>query len=147
MKNLTEMQNHFPRFAASTILMSALQSMNGSMLENAYEDPALRPCSLPFVEYRRLLTGIPEAYAMFIWDKVRFPDVKIYMDVLLCINYVKSCRCGQRTCSQILSQVIGEIGAAKEGVDTILGEGEPEMYGRALPQCTFAFIPLTRGTI
>ncbi|KAI0937376.1 hypothetical protein AcW1_001373 [Taiwanofungus camphoratus] len=61
MKNLAEMWTHFPHFAASTILMSALQSMNGSMLENAYEDPTLRPCSLPFVEYRRLLTGVPEA--------------------------------------------------------------------------------------
>ncbi|EMD33752.1 hypothetical protein CERSUDRAFT_117848 [Gelatoporia subvermispora B] len=53
---------------------------------------ALSIQSLAFVEYRRIKTGVGEAYAGYIWDINRFPDEKAFVqampDAVLFIQYV-----------------------------------------------------------
>lgn len=80
--NMVEMFACFPRFSASSILTSALRFVNGSMIENTCGGALLSPHSLSFVKYRRELTGIAEAYAAFIWEKSKFPDVGVYIQAL-----------------------------------------------------------------
>ena len=38
--------------------------------------------ALPFVEYRRALSGEAAVYAYFNWDAARFPNVKDYVQVI-----------------------------------------------------------------
>ncbi|KAI0962583.1 terpene cyclase [Taiwanofungus camphoratus] len=145
---LTQMWDHFPRFAAGSILASTMQFINVSMLENISQDQVLSPSALSFVEHRRIMSGISEAYAAFIWEKTTFPEVNVYMqalpDIMLYINYVNDIlsfykeELAEETGNYIhgraavtgkpvletLSQVIDETVAANQRVYTILGDGD-----------------------
>ncbi|KAH9949259.1 hypothetical protein B0H21DRAFT_145454 [Amylocystis lapponica] len=138
----------YPRFAASSILVSTLQFLNATILECQTRDVVLSTKALPFVEYRRALTGISDAYAAFIWEKSRFPDVQVYIgvlpDVRIYLHYVndilsfyKEELAGETgnyihdratvsgsTAHETLREVIDETVAASCRVRDGLGEGE-----------------------
>jgi len=73
-KLLANMWSLFPTASANTILTASLRCVNGALLEYEANDVTLASGALPFVRYRRQLTGIGEAYGCFIWEGVRFPD-------------------------------------------------------------------------
>jgi len=79
------MWNYFPMFGANAIFASTLRFVNVTILENTMEGAILGPRALPFIEYRREMSGVPEAYAAFIWEKDKTPD----RDACLYIDYVK----------------------------------------------------------
>ncbi|EED79818.1 predicted protein [Postia placenta Mad-698-R] len=81
-KVLAAMWEHFPRFGASCILTSTLQFMNMTLLGNEIGDYRLKHDALPFVEYRRIMDGLPEVYFSFIWEKRHFPDVTVWMQAI-----------------------------------------------------------------
>ncbi|EMD39627.1 hypothetical protein CERSUDRAFT_71514 [Gelatoporia subvermispora B] len=84
--------DHYPRYAASSAMASTLEFINSSILENTSRGMIMTADSLPFIEYRRGKTGIPEAFATFIWERSKFPEEEIYLqakpDAMLYINYV-----------------------------------------------------------
>ncbi|KAI0926369.1 terpene cyclase, variant 2 [Taiwanofungus camphoratus] len=146
--NMVEMFACFPRFSASSILTSALRFVNGSMIENTCGGALLSPHSLSFVKYRRELTGIAEAYAAFIWEKSKFPDVGVYIQALPYVmqylayandvmsfykeelvgevdNYVhgRAAATGKPV-PEAFRDTVDETVAASDRVRTILGEGE-----------------------
>lgn len=84
-KVLMNMWPVYSRFAASAITSSALDFVNATILEQDSNDLVLSPNALAFLEYRRISTGVAEAYAHFIWEKARFPDVKVYVQALPCV--------------------------------------------------------------
>lgn len=79
---LSRMWEYFPRFAASAILSSTLAFLNMTLLQMEAKDVVLRPDALPFVEYRRVQDGLPEVFAVFIWEKEKFPDVQTYIQAI-----------------------------------------------------------------
>ncbi|KAF9808172.1 hypothetical protein IEO21_07958 [Rhodonia placenta] len=79
---LSQMVECFPNFGAGTILVSVLQIVNGRKLESIARETTLHQKALPFVEYRRMVTGGPEAYAYMIWEKARFPTVDSYIQAI-----------------------------------------------------------------
>ncbi|CCL98541.1 uncharacterized protein FIBRA_00540 [Fibroporia radiculosa] len=89
---LKQMWDHYSAFSANSIYASALRFVNASILENDAATVTLRKDALPFVEYKRSMTATTEAYACFVWEKSRFPDIKEYMqaipDVMLYVSYV-----------------------------------------------------------
>lgn len=93
-RSLAMMQDHFLAFGAATIRISTLQFINMCMLEEMTHDVELHRAGLGFVEYRRFLGGLPEAYAVFIWDKARFPDDKQYLHAIPSVLFV----CSYSTC-------------------------------------------------
>ncbi|GBE82198.1 predicted protein [Sparassis crispa] len=145
---LPGMWDHYPRYAASAISTSALDFVNMCILENETKDLVLSADAVPFLVYRRTKSATAEAYAHFIWDKTKFPDVKEYVqaipDTIVYINHVndilsfyKEELAGEtgnyigdraliegKSSLEILREVIGETAAAAERVRHILGEGE-----------------------
>ncbi|OCH83893.1 terpenoid synthase [Obba rivulosa] len=139
--------DHYPRYAASSAMASTLEFVNISILENTSRDMTMSSESLPFIEYRRAKSGIPEAYAAFIWERSKFPDEKIYLqavpDAMLYIDYVNDimsfykeesddeegtylrdrARATGKTSSEALRGVIDEVVAAANRARKILGEG------------------------
>lgn len=148
LQGLTKMWDYFPSFSANAILAATLRFMNVAKLENAMRDTILSPEALPFVEYRRQMSGIAEAYAAFIWEKAKFPDVKVYMqaipDACLYVNYTNDIMSfykeeiqGEtvtyihdralvtgKTAFDTLREVIDETEAASQRVRQILGESD-----------------------
>jgi len=88
-KLLADMWSLFPTVSANTILISSLRFVNGALLENEASDVTLASGALPFVRYRRQLTGIGEAFGCFIWEGVRFPDHLQSSDANVFVDYVK----------------------------------------------------------
>lgn len=147
-KILESMWDHYSGFSANTIYASALRFVNASIIENETDVTTLRSHALPFVEYKRSMTATTEAYACFIWDKARFPDVKVYMqaipDAMLYVSYVndilsfyKEELAGEtanyiherayvtgKSIPDTLRNLINETASAVERVRDILGEGE-----------------------
>ncbi|KAF9810168.1 hypothetical protein IEO21_07099 [Rhodonia placenta] len=147
-KVANQMVEYYPSIAAGTILVSALQFVNASILENATRGTILHPKALPFVEYRRSVSGVSEAYACFIWEKASFPAANCYIqaipNVCLFINYVNDILSFYKeelvnelsnyindralvtgtSATDVLRDVIGETVAAAERVRGILGEGD-----------------------
>ncbi|KAH9944602.1 isoprenoid synthase domain-containing protein [Amylocystis lapponica] len=145
---LMGMWNHYPRFAASSILGSTLQFINVTILENETRSAVLSTQALSFIEYRRALSGVPDAYASFIWDKSRFPDVQVYIrilpDVGIYISYVNDilsfykeelagetgnyvhdrATVSNKTAHETLREVIDETVAAMCRIRDVLGDGE-----------------------
>ncbi|KAI0928173.1 terpene cyclase [Taiwanofungus camphoratus] len=82
-RNLAGMWDHFPPFSASSIFTSALQFVNGCILERAAQkEMQLSSDALPFITYRRNMSGLAEAFGYFIWEKDVFPDVEVYMQAI-----------------------------------------------------------------
>lgn len=81
-KILAATPSHYSQIAASSIMASTLQFINSTLLENTTRDMVLSEGALPFIEHRRLQTGVAEAYAHFIWDKKHFPSVATYIQAI-----------------------------------------------------------------
>ncbi|KAI0964528.1 terpene cyclase [Taiwanofungus camphoratus] len=148
MRVLSGMWEHYAPFAANSIFASALRFVNVSILENESGDMKLHSEALPFIEYRRSMSATAEAYACFIWDKEKFPDVQLYMqaipDVMLYVGYVNDilsfykeelagekvnyihdrALVTEKTVPETLLDVTDETVAAVGRIRTILGEGE-----------------------
>ncbi|PCH40556.1 terpenoid synthase [Wolfiporia cocos MD-104 SS10] len=147
--NLGEMWGHYPPFAASSIFTSALQFVNGCLLEQCAQKGAiLSSDALPFITYRRNMSGLAEAFAYFIWPKDKFPDVEVYMQAIpdICwyqnhvndiLSFYKEELAGEtgnymsdraaasgRTTLETLSEVIDETVVIMQRIRNILGEGE-----------------------
>ncbi|KZT73398.1 terpenoid synthase [Daedalea quercina L-15889] len=91
---LLSMWDWYPDFGANTIFHSALGYFSGAMLECAPgRSRAIHARTLPFVELRRNLSGIPDPFTCFVWEKSMIPDEKTYVEVLpdarIYINYLK----------------------------------------------------------
>lgn len=71
-------------FSATSIFTSVSQFVNGCLLEQISGEAQLACSSdaLPFIAYRRNMSGLAEAFAYFIWDKKRFPHVEAYMQAI-----------------------------------------------------------------
>ncbi|PCH34391.1 terpenoid synthase [Wolfiporia cocos MD-104 SS10] len=147
-KILQSMWGHYPTFTANTIYASALRFVNAAILEKESAGTALSSDSLPYVEYKRSMTATTEAYACFIWEKSKFPDVKVYMqaipDVTLYVSYVndilsfyKEELAGEednyiheratisgKSVIHTLQDVINDTVAAVGRIRDVLGEGE-----------------------
>ncbi|EMD31537.1 terpene cyclase [Gelatoporia subvermispora B] len=139
--------DHYPRYAASSAMASTLEFVNISILENTSHGMIMSSDSLPFIEYRRAKSGIPEAYAAFIWERSKFPDEKIYLqavpDAMLYIDYVNDimsfykeessneegtylrdrARATGKTPLEALYELIDEVVTAANRARKILGEG------------------------
>ncbi|PCH34384.1 terpenoid synthase [Wolfiporia cocos MD-104 SS10] len=145
-KILANMWDLYPRYSAGLILTSTLDLLNGEMLgEDACGGLAR---TIPFVEYHRGLTGMPGAYACFIWEKTRFPDERVYAQAIptatVYINFAndilsfyKEALAGETTTYiynrarvagkaqlETLREVVDETVAAYEKTCAILGEGD-----------------------
>lgn len=145
---LSQMVECFPNFGAGTILVSVLQIVNGRKLESIARETTLHQKALPFVEYRRMVTGGPEAYAFMIWEKARFPTVDSYIqaipDACKVVNHFNDILSFYKeelanelsnyihdhvivtgiAPSDTLRNVIDESVSASERVRAILGEGD-----------------------
>ena len=82
-KLLLRMWEWYPDFGANAILYSGLQFINGSMLESVPgQSKVIQARTLDFVELRRNLSGIPDPFLCFIWEKSLFPDHRLYAEVI-----------------------------------------------------------------
>ncbi|GBE86169.1 predicted protein [Sparassis crispa] len=168
---LPRMWDHYSRFAASAIVTSALDFMNVTILENETKEMTLSSDGAPFLVYRRTKTATAEAYAHFIWEKARFPEVGIYIqavpDVMVYVNCVndilsfyKEELAGEtgnyigdrsaiegRPALDTLRELIDETVAASERIRHILGEGEARDAWERLHQRAhlLSTVPPSRG--
>ncbi|CCL98540.1 uncharacterized protein FIBRA_00539 [Fibroporia radiculosa] len=146
-KVLKQMWDHYSAFSANSIYVSTLRFVNASILEHDAQNEPLRRGALPFVEYKRSMSGTTEAYACFVWEKSKFPDIKEYMqaipDAMLYVSYVndilsfykeelagetgtyiheRAAICG-KSAAETLNDVVDDTLAAIARARTILGEG------------------------
>lgn len=91
---LQDMSKHFEPLVANFIVLSTLQFVNATLLERRGEFLGLQHCkeASGWPDYIRDRSGVPEAYAYFIFPKVQCPDIGAYMqgipDMMTYINYV-----------------------------------------------------------
>lgn len=80
---LLSMWDWYSDFGANTILYGGLEFINGSMLESAPGDSQIiQARTLPLVELRRNMAGIPDPFLCFIWEKSVFPDETLYAEAI-----------------------------------------------------------------
>ncbi|EMD36581.1 hypothetical protein CERSUDRAFT_95867 [Gelatoporia subvermispora B] len=143
-----KMPEYYPRYGAASIAAAALQFVNVSILENESHDVRLHTHGRSFVEYRRVRSSIAEAYAHFVWEKSRFPDVNVYIqaipDAILFIGYLNDilsfykeelegevgnyvndrALVSGKTSLETLREILDEAAAASDRIRSILGDGE-----------------------
>ncbi|PCH40462.1 terpenoid synthase [Wolfiporia cocos MD-104 SS10] len=147
--NLNNMWGYYSPFSASSIFTSALQFVNGCLLEQcANKGIALNSNALPFITYRRNMSGLAEAVAHLIWTKDKFPDIEVYMQAIpdICwyqnhvndiLSFYKEELSGEtgnymsdraaasgKTTLETLREVIDETVVIVQRIRNILGEGE-----------------------
>lgn len=79
---LSRMPDYYLPYASQSILISTFQFINACAFERTTENMALHQDAVLFPEYKRARSGIGEAYAFFVWDKFRFPDITAYVQVV-----------------------------------------------------------------
>lgn len=90
---LQAMSTHFEHLVANFIVLSSLQFVNATLLERRGEFHSLKHCreASGWPDYVRDRSGVPEAYAYFIFPKDQCPDIGAYMqgipDMMTYINY------------------------------------------------------------
>ncbi|KAI0689740.1 isoprenoid synthase domain-containing protein [Cytidiella melzeri] len=72
--NLSRMHDFFPPYAAKTIILSAIAFIDAT-LHDKDNSGTSHHAALPYVNFRRMRSGMGEIYHFFIWDKFSFPDV------------------------------------------------------------------------
>ncbi|PCH34221.1 terpenoid synthase [Wolfiporia cocos MD-104 SS10] len=77
-KVVAQMWDYYPRTSANTIMASCVNYPNGVFLEAMGVEARVRP----YVEYRRWLSGAPEAYSCFVWEKDKCPDERAFIRAL-----------------------------------------------------------------
>lgn len=78
---LGRMPQYYLPYATQSIIISTIQFLSATALEKTLLTP-LRTEAVLFPEYKRVRSGIGEAYALFIWDKIRFPDISVYVQAI-----------------------------------------------------------------
>lgn len=79
---LARMPDYYLPYASQSILISTFQFINACAFERTTADMVLHQDAVLFPEYKRARSGIGEAYAFFVWDKFRFPDITAYVQVV-----------------------------------------------------------------
>ncbi|KAF7790953.1 hypothetical protein EIP86_001912 [Pleurotus ostreatoroseus] len=91
-ENLSRMSDYYPPYTSQSILISTFQFINACAFERTTSSMALHPDAVMFPGYKRIRSGVGEAYIFFAWDKFRFPDITVYVqivpDMTLFISYV-----------------------------------------------------------
>ncbi|KAI0724949.1 Trichodiene synthase-domain-containing protein, partial [Fomitopsis betulina] len=139
----------YPDFSSTSIFTSVSQFVNGCLLEQISGESQLAGSSdaMPFIAYRRNMSGLAEAFAYFIWDKKRFPHVEAYMQAIPDIcwyqnhandvlsfykeelagetgNYMSDrARSSGKSVQDTLQDVVDETIVTVERIRNILGEG------------------------
>ncbi|KAF7798244.1 hypothetical protein EIP86_009461, partial [Pleurotus ostreatoroseus] len=79
---LSRMPDYYLPYASQSILISTFQFINACAFERTTSSMTLHQDAAMFPEYKRVRSGIGEAYAFFAWDKFRFPDITAYVQVV-----------------------------------------------------------------
>ena len=79
---LSSTHEHFVPYAAGAIAASTMGYISGEILDASSSTDDKKHWPLSFVEYKRLKSGDPEAYAFFIFDKYSFPGVQSYVHII-----------------------------------------------------------------
>ncbi|TFY57851.1 hypothetical protein EVJ58_g6774 [Rhodofomes roseus] len=110
---LSGMDHAYPAFPSSAIISAVLGFVNGCVLEQMELDStgtAVAHCldALPFLAYRRSMSGLADAFSYFIWTKMDYPDVARYLQAIPDIS------CFQNHANDVLSfykeELAGETG-------------------------------------
>jgi hypothetical protein len=92
-ESLQAMSTHFESLVANFIVLSSLQFVNATLLERRGEFHRLQHCreASGWPDYVRDRSGVPEAFAYFIFPRDECPDIGAYMqgipDMMTYINY------------------------------------------------------------
>ncbi|KZT66299.1 terpenoid synthase [Daedalea quercina L-15889] len=85
MEVLSGMWKSYPGFSAGTVFSAVLQFINGCMLERM-DGICCRavhpPDALPFITYRRAMSGLADAFSYFIWTKAGSSDIASYIQAI-----------------------------------------------------------------
>ncbi|KAH9934269.1 Trichodiene synthase-domain-containing protein [Fomitopsis serialis] len=143
---LSRVDQVYPEFSTSAIISSVLGFVNGCILEGVQIDgvAAHQLDALPFLAYRRSMSGLADAFAYFIWTKADCRDVALYVqaiptdlvffsDILSFYkeelagetgNYVsdRSKACG-RSREETLQEIVDETVVLVTRIRGILGDG------------------------
>lgn len=90
---LQDMSKYFEPLVTNFIVLSTLQFVNATLLERRGEFLNLQHCreASGWPDYIRDRSGVPEAYAYFIFPREQCPDIGMYMqgipDMMIYINY------------------------------------------------------------
>ena len=85
---LSSAHEHFTPYAVGTIVSATLGFLTTEIFDAEPRTSCMTPWPLNFVDYRRMKSGMAEAYALFAFDKHRFPDVRAYAHI---VPYVQCC--------------------------------------------------------
>ena len=79
---LQAMPTHFEHLVANFIVLSSLQFVNATLLERRGEFHRLEHCreASEWPDYVRERSGVPEAYAYFIFPRDQGPDMMTYIN-------------------------------------------------------------------
>lgn len=79
---LGRMPQYYSPYAAQSIVVSTIQFINATAFDKNTE--TMTPCegAQSFVDYKRLRSGIGEAYGFFAFDKFTFPDISTHVQVI-----------------------------------------------------------------
>ncbi|KAJ3555393.1 hypothetical protein NM688_g2601 [Phlebia brevispora] len=87
------MSDNYLPYVAEAIIVSTIRFVNSTVFDEETKSMALHDQAELFPEYRRTSNGIGEAYAFFVWDKARFPDVCSFVqavpDMIRFFGYLK----------------------------------------------------------
>ncbi|XP_014551426.1 hypothetical protein COCVIDRAFT_20312 [Bipolaris victoriae FI3] len=155
-ENLQEMSIHFEPLVANFIVLSSLQFVAATLLERRSELHSLQHCeeAKRWPDYVRDRSGVPEAFAYFIFPRDECPDIGAYMqgipDMMTYINYANDILsfhketlagetdnyintravCEQREPFDMLETVIAETIAANSRVVGLLDTRSDLVYAR-----------------
>ena len=79
---LSVTHEYFSPYAAAAIVSATIGGLNSMALDTSISRCPMALWSRSFVDYRRLQSGFPDAYAMFVFEKRRFPEVYGYVHIL-----------------------------------------------------------------
>ena len=79
---LSTTHEYFNPYAAAAIVSATIGGLNSMALDASISRCPMALWSRSFVDYRRLQSGFPDAYAMFVFEKRRFPEVYGYVHIL-----------------------------------------------------------------
>nr|BCX55502.1 sesquiterpene synthase [Phanerodontia chrysosporium] len=73
----------FGAFSVAAIAACTVQFVNSTLLDRTTSNRVcLTAGSLPYVLYKRAINGVGDSFALFAWEKDRFPDDSLFLQVL-----------------------------------------------------------------
>ena len=81
-ENLARMPDYYLPYACQCIVVSTIQFVSVTAFDRKTHSMALHKEATLFPEYRRTRSGIGEAFAFFIWDRKRFPDITAFVQAV-----------------------------------------------------------------